>query len=239
MIDIPFKQQVDFITEKISSGENFCLSRYGDGELAIIEGREISKDTQAYTEDGWHTDGNAGVFARDLRQSLERTEGNFYYAIPCTCCHGQENQNKYIDMISNKNILLANLLVNCNFRKFVNYLLCLDRKVVLIANEVGYDKEYPFNVVDALWVTEECIEWYNTYKEDILAIVRDVSKRHQDTLFLISAGPLANILVDKLYESNPNNCYIDVGSPLDVFTKGVITRPYQDPNNYFAHLECK
>ena len=103
MIDIPFKQQVDFVTEKISSGENFCLSRYGDGELAIIEGREISKDTQAYTVDGWHTDGNAGVFARDLRQSLERTEDNFYYAIPCTCCHGQENQNKYVDMISNKN----------------------------------------------------------------------------------------------------------------------------------------
>tara|TARA_R100000005_G_scaffold64407_1_gene33554 strand:+ start:102 stop:536 length:435 start_codon:yes stop_codon:yes gene_type:complete len=141
-------------------------------------------------------------------------------------------------MITNDNILFANLLVNANFRKFATYLMKLDRDVVLIANEKGYDKEYPFNVVDALWVSEECIEWYNNYKLEILAMIKDISKRHKDTLFLVSAGPMANIMVDKLYESNPNNTYIDVGSPLDIFTKNVMTRPYQNPNTFFAHLEC-
>ena len=74
MINLQFRDQVDFIIDKIASGDNFSLSRYGDGELAIIEGREIGKDTQAYEIDGWHTDGNAGVFAKDLRNSLNRTE---------------------------------------------------------------------------------------------------------------------------------------------------------------------
>ena len=238
MINLQFRDQVDFIIEKIASGDNFSLSRYGDGELAIIEGREIGKDTQAYEIDGWHTDGNAGVFAKDLRNSLNRTEDDFFYGIPCVCCHGEENKNKYLDMITNDNVLFANLLVNANFRKFATYLMKLERDVVLIANEKGYDKEYPFNVVDALWVSEECIEWYNNYKAEILAMIKDISKRHKDTLFLVSAGPMANIMVDKLYESNPNNTYIDVGSPLDIFTKNVMTRPYQNPNTFFAHLEC-
>ena len=238
MINLQFRDQVDFIIDKIDSGDNFSLSRYGDGELAIIEGREIGKDPQAYEIDGWHTDGNAGVFAKDLRNSLNRTEDNFFYGIPCVCCHGEENKNKYLDMITNNNVLFANLLVNANFRKFATYLMKLERDVVLIANEKGYDKKYPFNLVDALWVSEECIEWYNNYKLEILAMIKDISKRHKDTLFLISAGPMANIMVDKLYESNPNNTYIDVGSPLDVFTKNVMTRPYQNPNTFFAHLEC-
>ena len=45
MINLQFRDQVDFIIDKIDSGDNFSLSRYGDGELAIIEGREIGKDT--------------------------------------------------------------------------------------------------------------------------------------------------------------------------------------------------
>lgn len=238
MINLQFRDQVDFITDKISSGGNFSLSRYGDGELAIIEGREIGKNTQAYEIDGWHTNGNAGVFAEDLRESLNREEENFFYGIPCVCCHGEENKNKYLSMINNKNILFANLLVNANFRKFAGYLLSLDREIVLVANEKGYDKEYPFNVVDAMWVKEECIDWYNTYKGEIVASINGIAKRHRDALFLISAGPLANIMVDKFYQANPNNSYLDVGSPLDIFTKGVVTRPYQDPNTFFAHLEC-
>jgi hypothetical protein len=141
-------------------------------------------------------------------------------------------------MINNNNVLFANLLVNANFRKFAGYLIGLDREVVLIANEEGYDKEYPFNVTDAMWVKEECIEWYNGHKKDILSSLKDISKRHINTLFLVSAGPLANIMVNKLYEYNPDNTYLDVGSPLDVFTKGVMTRPYQNSNTYFAHLEC-
>jgi hypothetical protein len=141
-------------------------------------------------------------------------------------------------MINNNNILFANLLVNANFRKFAGYLMGLDREVVLIANEEGYDKEYPFNVTDAIWVKEECIEWYNGHKKDILASVKDISEKYRDTLFLVAAGPLANIMVDKLYEYNPDNTYLDVGSAIDVFTKGVTTRFYQDPNNVFAYLEC-
>ena len=238
MIDLPFRDQIDFIINKIASGENFSLSRYGDGELAIIEGREIGKETQAYEVDGWHTAGDAGVFAKDLRVSLNREEENFFYGIPCVCCHGEANKNKYIEMINNNNILFANLLVNANFRKFAGYLLSLDREIVLIANEQGYDKEYPFNVIDAMWIQEECIEWYNSHKQSILTSLKDMAERHRDTLFLVAAGPLANIMVDKLYEYNPSNTYLDVGSPLDVFTKGVMTRPYQNSNTYFANLEC-
>jgi hypothetical protein len=47
------------------------------------------------------------------------------------------------------------------------------------------------------------------------------------TIFLVSAGPLANIFIHKLYLSNSNNIYIDCGSSIDIFNKEYYTREYQ------------
>ena len=50
--------------------------------------------------------------------------------------------------------------------------------------------------------------------------------QHNDTLFFISAGPLSEVLIDELYSENPNNRYIDVGSAIDEYVHGKVTRPY-------------
>ena len=44
---------------------------------------------------------------------------------------------------------------------------------------------------------------------------------------VLSAGPLANIFIHKLYLANSNNIYIDCGSSIDVFNKNKYTRPFQ------------
>ena len=48
----------------------------------------------------------------------------------------------------------------------------------------------------------------------------------EDVVFLISAGPFANILVQQLNEHNKNNTYIDLGSVLDKHLSLPATRKY-------------
>ena len=38
-----------------------------------------------------------------------------------------------------------------------------------------------------------------------------------------------------MYKANPKNQYIDVGSSLDEFTHGRITRPYMDVNSPYSN----
>ena len=52
-------------------------------------------------------------------------------------------------------------------------------------------------------------------------------------LFLISAGPLSEIIIYKLYKLNPNNIYLDVGSSIDIYVKNKETRPYMKNHELF------
>ncbi len=112
------------------------------------------------------------------------------------------------------------------------------KEVVLIANSIGKDKEYPFTIKDSFWVEDDWVNWYSNNRDSINKETQELATKHKDSLFLISAGPLANILVHKLYEANPENIYIDSGSTLDPWIKREMTRPYQDPRTYFGQLKC-
>ena len=54
---------------------------------------------------------------------------------------------------------------------------------------------------------------------------------YTNMLFLLSAGPLSEVFIYKLYKSNPNNIYLDVGSSIDTYVKNKQTRPYMKDNN--------
>ena len=48
----------------------------------------------------------------------------------------------------------------------------------------------------------------------------ELAKEEDGQLFLLSAGPLANILACNLHQVNPNNTYLNIGSVLVPFTGG-------------------
>ena len=64
-----FTQHVFFFLNLIDGEENFALARYGDGELAIIQNKDIGKDTQAFNADGWCFDDASydSAFVEDIR----------------------------------------------------------------------------------------------------------------------------------------------------------------------------
>lgn len=67
-----FREPLSWYVDKLQRGETFSLVRYGDGELACMLGA-VGKNT-----DGCDYSRQLGD---DLRYSLTRTEGDFYYGM--------------------------------------------------------------------------------------------------------------------------------------------------------------
>jgi hypothetical protein len=55
---------------------------------------------------------------------------------------------------------------------------------------------------------------------------------------MISAGPIAKILVNYLYKKYPNNQFFDCGSSLDYFLKEKVTRDYMLNDNNYSKIIC-
>ena len=65
------------------------------------------------------------------------------------------------------------------------------------------------------------VDDYNLVDE-IKGYIRD--NNIKNSVFLISASSLSNMIIHKCYEAYPNNTYIDVGSSLNPFIPGIGSR---------------
>ena len=86
------------------------------------------------------------------------------------------------------------------------------------------------NVIETILIDEILVNNWDLKYEEYFSIMKKLSNKYMNTLFLISAGPLSGIFIHHLYLSNPNNIYLDVGSSIDIFTKNKMTREYQYKN---------
>jgi hypothetical protein len=98
--------EFDKFWAKIESGDNFALSRNGDGERAIMSGHHVT------AQEGWKSPDYVSKLGQDLLQTLEIIDDDFFCAISCPCCDPAAFY-WYITRIKNKkNITFANLWVN-------------------------------------------------------------------------------------------------------------------------------
>lgn len=240
-----FRGDLEVFFKMLESGRNFALTRYGDGELALIEGRPIGRDTQAYTVDGWEFEGGVdNPFSRRLRQTLSHTEEDFFYLIPCQCCNNGAKQ-AYLELLRcpPQNISFANLFINANYRHFIprliSYLGESRRPCVVLANAKTKRERLRdcVDVAEYYLLEGDVVEGYNESPEVLEADVRDLAQRHQDTVFIFALGPLSEILIDTAYRTNPRNVYLDLGSSVDELLYGETTRPYQFDSE-FSRREC-
>lgn len=236
-IENNFKSHFTFFINKIKNNENFTFARYADGEKLILENSVVSNDTQAFKVDKWSFNKNQ-LFFEDLLSTCHHKEENYYHAISCKCCD-PNGLIFYRKLFNNHNITFSNLFINGNYDDFIKFVNNLNREVVLIANKNCLFAEYPFNVLEKFPIENDCVNWYEKNKDNILKEIKLVSNRYKNTLFFISAGPLSEILIHNLYINNPDNCYVDVGSSLDRYTHKKITRPYQLDGNRYKNKICE
>lgn len=204
------KQLIDFdvlsfdvICEKIRSGINFSLARYGDGEFNAMLGVEGSNcDGHEYNRD-------MGVkLCKTLRKKPE------YF---CAIHQKGKLQEKTIKWLGNNEMLdykfISNAVFHCATRDglFDQFWDALKhRKVVIVAP--GYVKRQ--TAVYASKFVE--IPGSNTYEHiaEIKSSLKDIDTTN--TVFLICASMAAPLLVDWLYEKwGESGTFIDFGSSFD------------------------
>ena len=223
-----FGGDFDKFLNKIKSNEHFSLSRWGDGELMILENKFIDLRNQKNGEFRYDPNMNEYVGVRNkLEYSYTTTDDGYYIGIACPCCVGQEKY-KYMKTKScqdEEHLTWANIYVNSNYKRFLSEFVpeMNNHDIVMVVNDKADTSLLPFNVEKTYHVgTDAWLKDYNVFSE----IMKDY-ENSKDKIFLFAAGPLANILTYELWVfMNKNNTYIDIGSTLDTQMGMKPTRGY-------------
>lgn len=191
------------IYELIKNRIPFAFPRYGDGELLLIEGQKVHHRTQAAIMDEWSCEAGLNSLGIALQNTLWHTEENYFYGIPLS----GPLYLRYLKLIDSENILDANYFINENWPTFNAFDW---GEHILISRENG-TVESPPNCVKNWEILLERLEPYLT---------------REGELFLFSAGPMSCVAIDWMWNQNPTNMYVDVGSATDFRTKGRKTRGF-------------
>lgn len=224
-----FKGDFDNFVSKIKRGEHFSLSRWGDGELMILEGKNIDLTHKGDGEFKFDQASVPHMNMRDvLMKSYTNVENNYYIGVACQCCVGKD-KFEYMKKLSGQpesNLTWANIFVNSNYKYFLSELLpsLIGKKVILIANKNSKLTNVPFNIERFIPVGTDA--WVENYElsQFIQQEIGEFNMRNY--VFLIAAGPFANILTYELWKYDKNNTYIDIGSTLDKILGLKVTRLY-------------
>lgn len=233
-----FNQDFEYFTNLILSNNNFAFSRYGDGEVALMQGKPIGINTQAYNVDKWSSPNTITKLGIDLLNTLDHTEQNYWYGIPADSDF--EGNSECFDFLTSKiknkeSITFANMWINANYQKMKLFFNTLKKPVYLICNQKAKKENFPFPVIEIIPFPDDCVNYWEFNRDHFLEYLKDEIPQITNQTFFIAAGPVSEILIHHMFEINPNNQYIDVGSSIDEYVHQYITRPYMDNNTNYAH----
>ena len=230
-----FNDDFIFFTDKIKSGEPFAYARYADGEVALMKGVSVGVQSQAFQVDRWLAPDQLTKVGSGLLESITHTEDNYYYAISAH----SDNIGDYEFLKSHlktDKLTFANLWINANYQKMKEFYSTLDKSVYLICNHEARAERFPFKVNEIFPFPDNCILYWEEHGEDYITQLLDYTSQLSGETIFVSAGPVSEILIDKMYKANPNNQYIDVGSSLGEYIHGYKTRPYMDEKSQYSKV---
>ncbi|MDD2492707.1 MAG: hypothetical protein PHY83_02055 [Bacilli bacterium] len=229
---VRLQDSFDQLWSKIALGENFALFRYGDGERAIMTGRQIKG------VDGWRSPDYITELSQALNKTLAMSDSKIYQGISCPCCD-EAAYFWFKDHIKSRNITFANLFVNINYQKFIQEFDRLQRDTVVIANHRAVGKKIGnLNILKYYSVTDDCFSfWDNGFNELIKQIKNDFGKVN-NLFYVVSAGPLSEPIIAELFKNNPENTYIDFGSSIDKYIHDKDNRFYTNPKSKYGRRNC-
>jgi len=226
-----FDGDFNFVMDCIRNKKNISISRYGDGELIIIEGTAINLLNKGVGE--FEFDPNNNIYKQSqklLAESFTYHDETYFVGVACKCCVGDERFNYMKTKSTQKesNLTWANIFVNSNYKRFTNEFLpeLKNRDVVVVCHEKSDTNNLPFNVKNGNIFKVKTNAWLHDL--NLINNLKNYITENNITnhVFLISAGPFANILVHQLHSFNKNNTYLDIGSTMDGYFKLPLTRKY-------------
>lgn len=235
-----FITDFDKFWSMIENGENFAFARYADGEVMLMNGNAVNHLTQAAIVDKWSAPLGMTKVGLDLLETVNHTEPNYYYAISAPTDNlGDYNYLKNTIKASENNLTFVNLWINNNYQRSLEKYRALTRPVNLICNYRAKKENFPFKIQDFVQFPDNCVAFWGISGDSFIEGMREIFNGRENELFFISCGPVSEIIIHKLYEFNPNNTYIDVGSSIDEFIHGKKTRPYMEPTSQYSQMVSK
>ena len=223
---------------RVERGQPTALSRYADGEQILMEGGAVPQSATVFVEDGWWAEGGLTRLGRDLLETLDHTEPEYFYAIP-----GRDDladMDFYLRRLRTapEQVTFATLFCNANYGVFRERLEALGESVVVMASKYGAARALGrLRILEYAPMEHDCVHYWEHAHAAEQARAVELARRYERTLFLVAAGPMANVLIHTMFGANPTNRYLDVGSALDELVHGRRTRPYMHPGtDYSAHV---
>ena len=227
-----FRGHFHHFLKRFKNKENFAYSRFSDGELRIMQNKEVKLaadhniigDTRAperyFKEDHKHFDPSKHSFYRDrLMDAYRYLHDDYYVGLSCRCCVGDIDFQQMIDWYkgdpTSPNLTWANLFLNGNYPLFMEEFVpqFSSREVVYIVNENANLQNLPFVVKKDFRVGSNCIINDFNLTKKVKKWINDNDAT--DHLFLFSASTLSNFLIHQLFKEFPDNTYLDIGSTLN------------------------
>lgn len=195
--------------EYIKNKKPFAFSRFGDGEWQNIKGN-LTKSHQ-------NCDGN--IYYKDLGKRLEEivsTKRDYYLGMQSMSERNwpwllEEYKQEWV-----QSDVFHKASMKGRLSGFVEILK--ESHVVYIGNESL--KSLPFVNEFVQLPLQNCWLSYNSFLEEIKSKCSSEYK-----VFLFSAGMTSNVFIDDMWNYDPSNAYVDVGSVFDPYV-GRNTRSY-------------
>ena len=160
-----FHKAFDNLLLKIKRKENFAFTRFSDGELFILQNKHLLLAADHYiTGDvsgaNTYTEEEQKEFKPEehqfYREKLNETflynQDNYFKGI-CTAMDGHVGKENFDWMIEShggdhENLTFANLLINANYRRFIEEMvpLFVDRQIIYVVNKLANVANLPFEV---------------------------------------------------------------------------------------------
>lgn len=235
-----FAGDFDKLLGFLKSHEPFAFNRFSDGELFILQNKELILDANQVkvgekvgkalyqAEDFKHFDPALHSFHRERLVDAFRFQAkNYFKGLSCRCCVGEENFDWQLKFhgAEDHNFTWANLLVNGNYPRFIHemYPLFTSFKTVVVCNEKA-DVSVFSSVVKSFRVgSNAMINDYGLIEDMKQWIAQFDIKGH---LFLFSASAFSKLAIHQLYAFSNTNTYIDMGTTLNPFMRMRIDRSY-------------
>jgi hypothetical protein len=252
MRDRDFTKEFYYFLNKVKNKENFTYLRFSDGEMFILQNKDIIlSSTQVKIGNEQNSKGPGhpiydkktfnpvthSDFRNKLVESFLYKEKNYYVGISCKCCVGQEYWDWQLENLEkdSDHLTWSNAFVNSNYPLFMKefYPEIIKRGATIICNEHADLSE--FN-----WVNKDFRIKDDSFTDlsPILDIKNYIKENKiENELFLFSAASLSNVAQYELYKEFPNNTYLDIGTTLSYEWKipakrGYLNEFYSGSNNY-------
>jgi GT2 family glycosyltransferase len=238
-----FRGDLIKVINKLNNNIPFTLTRFGDGEMMIIENIPIDLSKKHHGEHAFNPKESKYQKLRiEMIEAIKYKSSNYYVGLPCPTCVGSEKSKKMYNYCeqSDLNVTWATLFGNSNYDTFeIEFPKALKNKEIVIVchknAKLTYFHNNGFKIIKEFRVGANA--WYNNY-EMIIDIVEYSKTLPPNTVFLFMAGTFTKICIYKMHEQRQDLFLIDIGSSLDLKLSLGETRNFFKKNHKNRKKEC-